>query len=284
LFISTSFHPGVKEMQEARSLALFLDVPYVERGGSSLSHLFQRAHKDEVILVSKQGWRYEDRSGNHFSFHPNLSILRIKQLMKGGADALVSCAGMQSGDEVLDCTLGMGADAIVSSFVVGKRGKVVALESQPVIAAIVQQGLQTYQTNYEPLCQAMRTIEVIQVDYRSYLKRCPARSFDIVLFDPMFCETVTPSTAMQALKQIANPKRVDAASVKEAVRVARKAVLLKERSQSGEFERLGFQRMKRSSRSAWGVIWQKHKTDDIDNYSCRELFSPLCRNPSSDTE
>jgi 16S rRNA (guanine1516-N2)-methyltransferase len=241
-------------MQAARSLALSLGLPYVEREGSSLAHLFQRADQAEVILVSKQGWRYEDRSGSRFSFHPNLSTLRVKQLIKGGSDSLVSSSGMQPGDEVLDCTLGMGADAIVSSFVVGKRGKVLALESQPVVAAIVRQGLQTYQANCEPLCQAMRAIEVIEVDYRSYLKRCPDQSFDIVLFDPMFRETVALSTAMQALKQIANPNRVDAPSVKEAVRVARKAVLLKERANSDEFERLGFQKSKRSSRFAWGVI------------------------------
>jgi 16S rRNA (guanine1516-N2)-methyltransferase len=262
LFVSTSVHAGAKEMQAARALALSLGVSYVERGGGSLSHLFQCVHKDEVIIVSKQGWRYEDCSGNRFSFHPNLSTLRVKQLIKGGSDSLVSCSGMRPGDEVLDCTLGMGADAIVSSFVVGEMGKVVALESQPVVAAIVRQGLQTYQTDCEPLCQAMRAIEVIEVDYRSYLERCPDQSFDIVLFDPMFRETVTTSTAMQSLKSIANPNRLDASSVKEAIRVARKAVLLKERANSGEFERLGFQRSKKSSRYAWGVIRLQNEVVD----------------------
>jgi 16S rRNA (guanine1516-N2)-methyltransferase len=263
LFVSTSFHPSTEVLQEAKHLASSLDIAYVERRKDSLSRLFQRTGKDEVILISQQGLRYENSSGHSFFFHPNLSILRIKQLIKGGVDSLITCSGMQSGDEVLDCTLGMGADAIVSSFVVGQTGKVIALESQPVIATIVSKGLQTYPTDCEPLRQAMRGIEVVQSDYRSYLEKCPDRSFDILLFDPMFRQTVIPSGAIQALKPLADPRPLDAHSVKEAVRVARKAVLLKERVHSGEFERLGFPIIKKSSRYAWGIRRANQRTSDV---------------------
>jgi 16S rRNA (guanine1516-N2)-methyltransferase len=168
LFVTTSFHPGSKELHEARYLASYLGVPFVHRGRDSLSDLFVRAGKNEAVIVTKQGWRYENQDGHQFFFHPNMSALRIKHLMKGESDPLVTSSGMQPGDHVLDCTLGMGADAIVSSFVVGEKGKVVGLESQPVIAALVKQGLKTYQTDREYLNQAMRAIEVIQADYRFY--------------------------------------------------------------------------------------------------------------------
>lgn len=218
-----------------------------------MGDLYQRLNRSQAVIVAKNGWRYEDRAGNRFAFHPNMSALRVKHLQNGEKDIMVECSGMTAGDDVLDCTLGMGADAIVSSYVVGKRGKVVALESQPVIAAIVKQGLATYETDRQALKEAMRAIEVIEEDYRAYLPLLADRSFDIVMFDPMFRQTVKGSKAMQQLKPLANPSPLDPQSVAEAVRVARKAVLLKERRGSPEFERLGFSVVKESSRYAWGI-------------------------------
>ncbi|MBA4494441.1 class I SAM-dependent methyltransferase [Paenactinomyces guangxiensis] len=262
MFVTTSFHPGIKELHEARSLASSLGVPFIQRERDSLVDLFARTGKKQVIIVTKKGWRYEDQKGDQFFFHPNMSALRIKHMMKGEPDALVASSSMEPGDQVLDCTLGMGADAIVSSFAVGEEGKVVALESQPVIAALVKQGLKTYMTNRKELNRAMRAIEVVQADYRFYLRQCPDRSFDIVYFDPMFRETVQSSAAMQMLKPIANPEPLDEDSVREAVRVAKKAVLLKERPKSGEFERLGFEIVKEASNYAWGVIRKKEGRDE----------------------
>jgi hypothetical protein len=148
----------------------------------------------------------------------------------------------------------MGADAIVASYVTGPEGKVVALESEPVIAALVGHGMRTYSTDRTELMEAMRSVEVVCADYRDYLPRLPDNSFDIVMFDPMFSETVRESSAMQALRPLANPEPLDPESVKEAIRVARRAVLLKERRGSGEFARLGFRVAKEASTYAFGVI------------------------------
>ena len=63
----------------------------------------------------------------------------------------------------------------------------------------------------------------------------------------MFRQTVNRSSGLQPLKKLANPRPLDRESVREAVRVARKRVVLKERLMSGEFERLGFQVVKEAS-------------------------------------
>ena len=254
MFVTTSFHPGDQECDEAKKLACDWNVPFVKRGRQSLQALFIETKSDQAVIVSKDGWRYEDQEGNSFFFHPNMSALRIKHLANGEPDSMVTVAGLKKGDHVLDCTLGMGADSIVASFVVGEKGRVVALESEPVIAAIAGHGLQTYRTERKALNEAMRRVEVVQARYQSYLKQLKDQSFDVVMFDPMFRETMEQSSAMQMLKPLANPDPLDQESVQEAVRVARRAVLLKERPKSGEFERLGFTIVKASSNYAWGVI------------------------------
>lgn len=52
----------------------------------------------------------------------------------------------------------------------------------------------------------MQGVRVVCADYREYLRRMGDDSFDVVLFDPMFRQTVTRSSALQALKMLANPE------------------------------------------------------------------------------
>lgn len=256
MFVTTSVKPTIQQIEEAKQLAKRLQIPYVRREKGSMKKLYDRFKDPEAVIVAKNDWRYEHRDGHTFFFHPNMSALRIKHLTQGKPDALVEVAALRPGDVVLDCTLGMGADAIVASYVVGERGKVIGLESQPVIAALVEHGLQTYASDRERLVAAMRRIEVREGSYRDLLPTFADNSVDVVIFDPMFRETVKESVAMQALKPLANPAPLDERSVAEAKRVARRAVLFKERPKSGEFERLGFAIEKHSSQFAWG-IWRK---------------------------
>ncbi|MBA4602352.1 class I SAM-dependent methyltransferase [Thermoactinomyces mirandus] len=254
MFVTTSFDPGENETEAGQKLAAGWNVPFLARGRKSLKALFEEMKTDRAVIIGKNEWRYEEKNGFTFYFHPNMSALRVKHLMDGQPDRMVTAANLGKGDHVLDCTLGMGADAIVASYVVGTSGRVVALESEPVIAEIVRHGLRHYETDRKSLIQAMRRVEVVSSNYQSYLQECEDQSFDVVMFDPMFRETVEGSAGIHMLKPLANATPLEWESVQEAVRVARKAVLLKERPKSGEFERLGFTIVKSSSSYAWGVI------------------------------
>jgi 16S rRNA G966 N2-methylase RsmD len=252
--VTTSHDSSAKEIEQAADLAVTLSVPYVERNRASLDKLYKLFNLDGVLIVSKEGLRYESSGNPSFFFHPNLSVVRLKQWTKGENDAMVRTANLLEGDHVLDCTLGMGADAIVASFVTGSTGRVVGLESEPVLACMVSEGLQQYGSGRPAIDAAMRRIQVVNNNYRSYLEQCESNSFDVVVFDPMFRKTVYDSKAMQMLKPLANLSAVDMESVKHAARVARKRVLLKERRNSSEFARLGFTVIHQSSSYAWGVI------------------------------
>ena len=65
-------------------------------------------------------------------------------------------------------------------------------------------------------------------------------SFDAVYFDPMFRHPFMESAGIHPLRFLADPRPVSAEAIREARRVARRRVVLKESSKSGEFARLGF--------------------------------------------
>lgn len=237
--VTTSHRPVSGQPALARQLAAEFHVPFVERNDQSLEVLMEKLRVEGIIVVSSRRVSYVS-GGKEFFFHPGLARLRIKELKYGKTDQMIEAMSLQSGDSVLDCTLGLGSDAIVASFIVGEGGKVTGLESSPVIASLVNRGLKAYPEEEEDITRAMRRMEVIHANHRDYLAGLPPRSVDVIYFDPMFRSPRRHSPAMNAMRSLTTSDPVDRESIQLAKRAALKRVVMKERRGSPEFQRLGF--------------------------------------------
>lgn len=223
----------------ATETAARLGLPFIRRGSASLEELKNTYGAAFVLIAKKGGLRLDTPEGELF-FHPNMAHLRVKNLRLGKPDHMVEAMGLRSGMQVLDCTLGLGADAIVASFAVGNTGRVTGLEASPLIAAVVGYGLGHFVAENYPIQEAMRNIQAIQTDYLEYLQVQPDKSVDIVYFDPMFRHPLRESVQLAPLRTSADHRPVSQEAIQEAKRVARRRVVLKENSRSMEFARLGF--------------------------------------------
>lgn len=229
---------------------------YVSRDEQSIAAL-ARNNAAEGVVVWEAGGPVLYLGTNKFFFHPNMAKNRLAQHRKGRlTDIMARVLGVRAGDEFLDCTLGLGADAITASYLVGETGRVVGLESSPIVAPLVKWGMAYYETSLDWLQEAIRRIEVVQTEHLSFLSQQATGSFDIVYFDPMFREPVPTSQALAPLRTIANTHPLQRETIREAVRTARRRVVVKERRGSPEFERLGIHTVVggESSRVAYGVI------------------------------
>ncbi|MCK9905827.1 class I SAM-dependent methyltransferase, partial [Frankia sp. Cpl3] len=165
---------------------------------------------------------------------------RIKRLERGDTDIMLSACQIQPGDQVLDATLGLGADAIVFAHGVGSTGRVVGIESQPLIASLVTDGLRYWQTDSPALTQAMRKIEVVSCHHLDFLREQPDKAFDVVYFDPMFEVRIEASGGIEGIRQYANDAVLSEEAIQQARRVARRRVVLKEGKAGRLYERFGF--------------------------------------------
>lgn len=228
------------------------------RGRQSIEQLKVRHHTCGLLIITAKGLTYygsHHQDSDAFFFHPSLAMIRMKRMLNGEADTLGVHAGVQRGDVVLDCTAGMAADAIVLSHLVGKEGKVIAIESELIPYVLAREGLKHYDAPIEQLNEAMRRIDMKYGDHAHILKELPDSSVDIVYFDPMFRRPLTESSAINPLRSIANEQPLQRAVIDEARRVARRKIILKEHRKSAEFERLGFTKITGSqSKIAYGVI------------------------------
>ena len=255
IIVTTARKPTPDVEKLAEEISLELGGKFVAREDFSFDALKKFHGAQNILLVKKNSLSVVTGDGELF-FHPNTAHLRIKNLRAGDGDRLIDALKISDGSTVLDCTLGLGSDAIVESFVVGSGGKVVALEINPLIAEIVRRGLKNFSDDGEHVLTAMRRIEVVNADCRDYLQTCADNSFDAVYFDPMFRRPVKKSSGLNAIRPLADKNPLTPEIVREAVRVAKFRVVMKEHRGSDEFARLGFELVDggRYSSVSFGVI------------------------------
>lgn len=226
----------------AKEVAERLGIRFIKRDHISYEDLRAQYGAMFLLVVKKGGLRLETSDGEMF-FHPNMAHVRVRELGRGQKDHMVEAMGIGEGDTVLDCTLGLGADSITASFIVGERGKVTALEKNPLIYEIVSHGLAHFSAGNYDLHVAMRRVEALHADYIDFLRTLPDDSYDVVYFDPMFRHPLKDSVQLAPLRLLAEQAPVSHIAVAEACRVARRRVVLKENSRSLEFDRLGFSKI-----------------------------------------
>jgi 16S rRNA (guanine1516-N2)-methyltransferase len=260
MIVSTSTQVTDMARAQAMQHAIQSGWSFEERRARSLQALrtqdIQAGGDGQLLILAHQTWRwYPAERTKPVFYHPSMGYVRVKRLLQGESDNLLVACDVRAGDAVLDCTAGMAADALVFSYAVGAQGTVTTLESTPGLAFLLQQGLASYETELEQVNAALRRIQVRHIDHCTYLQAQPDRSVDLVYFDPMFRTPLTDSTSLEPVRSAVNAAALSAQVVAEAVRVARRSVILKETADSGEFARLGFTcRTGQSGKIRYGVI------------------------------
>ncbi|MBD2869844.1 class I SAM-dependent methyltransferase [Paenibacillus arenilitoris] len=256
MIVTTTAQPSERIARQASHLSRELSATLKPRGNLTVRKLMAMSEDGRLIVVTEQEVRYyEGQTDSPFYFHPSMAFVRVKRLRRGDTDPLIELSGCEAGDRVIDCTAGLAADSLVFSYAAGPQGSVTAIESEPVLCAIVRLGLAGYETGLPDVNAAMRRIELRCMNHGDYLSSLPDKSADIVYFDPMFRQPIRESSAMEPLRAMANMDALSEEVVEHAKRVARKSVVLKEHQASGEFARLGFERKHvNSSKIAYGVI------------------------------
>ena len=258
--VTTSTKAGAEQIEAAIGLAKQYSVAYVPRGKYSLQKLRESHQVD--FLVTVDGNKHVFVEEPSLRWHPSMAIPRFRRLMEGGEDMLLSAAAITEGDRFLDCTLGLGADALIAAWAVGDSGKVLGLEASPVIALVAGWGIRNeawrYNRRKAPMASAAGRIDVLNEEAGAYLQGQPDASWDVVYFDPMFRAPRNQSDGMNSLRPFACYEPFTAELLEDARRVCRKRVVLKERWFSPLFQKLGadFTMKTKYGPVAYGV-WEK---------------------------
>lgn len=206
----------------------------------------------------RTGWNGIKEEERSRFLSSQFSHVQTQEASKGEHDPLIVAADLKPGDTFLDCTLGLGSDSITASYAVGSKGNVTAAEANPLVAYLVEKGLETWETGVDEFDDCMRRIQVKSGNHLDLLKGLDANSFDVVYFDPMFEEAITESDGIGRLRSLSEYSPITEDTIKEAKRVAANRVVLKDHWKSPSFDELGFRVFKRkSAKFHYGVIETK---------------------------
>jgi SAM-dependent methyltransferase len=234
LAVTTVLVPGPLGRERALGASARHGLPFAERRGRSLAEVARESGVEALLVVGGESTLFLD--GRCHRFHAGMGALRAKRLSRGEEttrDSFLEAAGIRPGDSVLDCTLGLGADALVAAAAAGPSGRVVGLEASPALAAWVAEGLRLLG---DP---AAGRVEVRAAEHGAFLEACPERSFDLVVFAPMFRHAQEQAAAFELVRRLADPRPLSAGALARAVRVARRAVLVKDGVPGWDLARLG---------------------------------------------
>lgn len=240
MFITTVANPTVAIVDRAISVSHTLGIPYVDRLNKTVVQI-QRAMKDfETIVFYETNSRLIRPNQPDLFYHPSMGHVRIKRMLNGENERMIAICDVEIGDTVIDCTAGLCSDSLVFSHAVGEKGEVTAIESNPILFTIMSDGLRNYEGELSEVVDAGRRIKLYFADHFEYLSKCPDKSADVVYFDPMFDEPLQDSQSMQPLRGLVNENQLTSLTIEQAIRVAKKRVVMKNNRGSHSFANLGF--------------------------------------------
>lgn len=256
--VTTPRRPKRIDVSEARAEATRLGLPYVERGGLSFERFAEQA---DVVLLAARGDRalWLPALTQPYRFHGGMAVLRIRRLCQAvpEADPFLTACDIRPGDTVLDATGGACGDALVAAHAVGPAGKVIVAEASPLLHAVMGHGVRKIRFGEKPVDEALDRMEVHLADHADLLRSLPDRSVDVIYFDPMFRETTKAAPGFDVIRTLADPRPLERAVIDEALRVARRRVVIQDHKNGGELERLGVPELPIMGRRApvrFGVI------------------------------
>lgn len=221
---------------------------------ATLTRLLAAGDALAALVVDSAGVHLKMRSdASEFRLHGGLGRLRMRNVLSGGSDNLTAVCGLQEGDVFVDATAGQLQDSLAAAAAVGPTGRVVALEASPLIWAVTSgRPVVTGEAEMDRLLN--ERIEVRLGDHEALLAEMPARSADVVYFDPMFAKPTKASASFEVLRQLAHSERLSASAVQQACRVARRAVIVMDQPHGEEIERLGMRVVSTGQRKRFGII------------------------------
>lgn len=240
LAVTTPLRPSPEDAAAARAAALRRGLPFAPRGRRAAADVAREANAEGLLVLSRSS-SVLVVDGEERRWAAGMGALRAKRARErlAGAgdettrDPFLEAALLEPGDLVLDCTAGLGADALVAATAVGPGGRVLGLESSPALAAWVGEGLRR---SDDP---AASRIEIRAGDHGEVLAALPDRSFDVVVFDPMFRHARAEPAGFDLIRRLADPRPLERAALDRARRVARRHVLVKDGAPGWDLARLG---------------------------------------------
>jgi len=235
LAVTTSLDAVEPDLGAAEEAARRHLLPFAPRRRRPLREVASETGAEALLVLGARQVAFWDGEEER-RWDPGMGLLRARRLRDGERstrDPFLEAAQLRPGEQVLDCTLGLCADALVAAEAVGPEGSVEGIEASPALALLAEEGLRRLP---DP---AAARIRVRAGEAGALLAALPSGSFDLVAFDPMFRHPREEPPGFDLVRRLGDARPLAPEALAQARRVARRAVLVKDGSPGWDLARLG---------------------------------------------
>ena len=256
--VTTQREPTSAHVRSAEELVSSLsridgfDAVYAARDAAvSHSQLLARHRERALLIVGRAGTSLHAHGLEH-RLHANTAAKRLRMIAAGDGDWLLTACALREGDVFVDATAGLLGDSLVAASAVGDEGRVVAIESSPLLYAVSSGRPPSLGDGAADA--AIGRINVVCGDHTRVLESMADASVDVVYFDVMFRDPAKASVGYDALRLLADHRPLSTQALTHAKRVARRRVVVMDASGGRELERLQLPISHRSQNKRYGVL------------------------------
>lgn len=256
--VTTQREPTSAHVRSAEELVSSLsridgfDAVYAARDAAvSHSQLLARHRERALLIVGRAGTSLHAHGLEH-RLHANTAAKRLRMIAAGDGDWLLTACALREGDVFVDATAGLLGDSLVAASAVGDEGRVVAIESSPLLYAVSSGRPPSLGDGAADA--AIGRINVVCGDHTRVLESMADASVDVVYFDVMFRDPAKASVGYDTLRLLADHRPLSTQALTHAKRVARRRVVVMDASGGRELERLRLPISHRSQNKRYGVL------------------------------
>ncbi len=221
----TTSRENQEVIKKAEEIARQLNLVYLPRKKRCIDSMRSEYGLSYLLVVEKE--RVILQGDTRVFWHPNMAVPRLKCLRQGKSDNMIEAMQLKPKDRLLDCTLGLAADALVAAYVVGIEGLVTGLEASKYLSFLTKWGMENYRGQNTHVRRLLKRITVLNVSYEEYLNTLPEGFYDVIYFDPMFNRGLKNSSGINAIRPLACYKPLSREIIDKALKATRRRVVVK---------------------------------------------------------
>ncbi|ONN26840.1 methyltransferase [Thermosipho affectus] len=220
--VTTSYNPSKELIEIAKKLAIEYDVRYLNR--NHLPKYLKKGLIDFYYVIDKKKMLSIKWRDGEFFFHQGIAKIRMENIRHGERDYLIESINPSENDVVYDATCGLGSDALL---IANYAKKVIATEGSVHIYRVVKWGLSNYVSEEEWINKSKEKIELLNENYKDFIRKVEERAFDVVYCDPMFENPIYESNSLNPLRSFALYEPLTKDDLEEMLRISKKKVVIK---------------------------------------------------------
>lgn len=245
---TTSHKPNREQIEKAYELAKKYNSKYRNR-----RHIRDIDKENGIFIVERDLTVKFVNKKSEFFYHPSISKIRYNNYESSENDYLIKSIDASIQETVLDLTMGLGSEAL---FMANYVQKVTGVEASFPLYLVVKEGLSNYKFKQEWMKSAAKKVNIINNNYKNFLKDIKDETYDIVYCDPMFENPQMKSSSLNSIRQLAVYDKISQVDFDHMLRIAKKRVVIKAREKDSLWDSFTFDEITGSKNSGvyFGVI------------------------------